>query len=822
MRKTTLWVSVVCAAVLQAGNSARALEVRLKVQETDKVARTPAVVTTGVPFARGAVKDVSRLSVSVGGKPVPAQFIKTAPWDDGSVRWALMDVQVDVPAGGKTVLVLRDDGKNPAPPVPVKVDDRAGAVTVATGPLQVVIGKTKGNLLESLKVDGKELITAAGRGLVVYTADGKQVVAGAPTEVAVEHAGPLRAVVRFRGRFPGIHNNLLGYTVRLSAFAGQKLVKAHVWIENHGAMGYRSGNEGGSSSNVEWFAFDGMAVELGLGLGNRIRAACEGAAAVGRFKVIQVCKQTHGQENVKYKKPPFYTWDDLEYAISTGDQVLKTGRRTDGVVALTGAGGGLTAAVRDFWQNYEKAIELDGTTLRLWLWPTEGQWPRLRRDLHHGSLFDKDLQGLAREGVYLLPGSVHKGHEFILDGSGREAATTHASLASPLMALASAQYYASTEAAPGLFAPPEIRTGDAECDRKLDAWMRMTRSAADPHNPTGLFKARQSSWASAVGYFSDSSYWFGWMDFGDLSVPGRGPVSLHYDWLWIMLVNVMRTGEPAFMRLATDMARHRIDVDQHWSDRDPPQTRGLQRGDFNYPSFHCYRLYRLPGVRTNWLEGVVLYSMLTGEPKALECCRRNAEGLKTAWAHVAKTRRYAGPQGDMAANAWAISSYCAMYKLTGDRRWLDDALALFRTNVTAKWKAYGPHLHELQQIRSQDYTKDDIKYCYSIKAFCLLHHLTGDEKLLELLKAGCDAEFPENFFDAPLFLADLNAYVALETGNGEYLDNALEQWITAFPESKSPPVFLPDNSQWSRRAATFLRAGHLLQYAHWKRKANAK
>ena len=90
------------------------------------------------------------------------------------------------------------------------------------------------------------------------------------------------------------------------------------------------------------------------------------------------------------------------------------------------------------------------------------------------------------------------------------------------------------------------------------------------------------------------------------------------------------------------------------------------------------------------------------------------------------------------------------------------------------------------------------------------------------LQAGCDAEFPENFFDAPLFLADLNSYVALETGNGEYLDNGLEHWITAFPESKSPPVFLPGNSQWSRRGASFLRTGHLLQYAHWKRKTSAK
>ncbi|GAG35157.1 unnamed protein product, partial [marine sediment metagenome] len=110
----------------------------------------------------------------------------------------------------------------------------------------------------------------------------------------------------------------------------------------------------------------------------------------------------------------------------------------------------------------------------------------------------------------------------------------------------------------------------------------------------------------------------------------------------------------------------------------------------------------------------------------------------------------------------------------------------------------------------------DVRYCFSLQAFCLLHHYTGDSKVFELLKAGCDTEFPENYFDAPLFLADLNAYVALKTGERKYLDQAVEHWICAFPESKCPPVYLPNNSQWSRRRAMLLRTGHLLQYAHWK------
>jgi len=820
--------------------AAAAVEVRLTVKDDAKVPRTPGTVTSGVPFARGVLKDVRRLSASVGGRVVPAQFKKLAPWDDGSVRWALMDCQVNVAAGGAAELVLRDDGKNRAPAQPVKVVETVGAVTVSTGPLEMVIDKKRPGLFRSVKVGGRELVTAGGRGLVVYLpgaarqvqkkrggrtysvtqyGPGKQVAAGPPSEVVVERAGPMRAVVRVRGKFPGAYKGLLSYTVRVSAFAGQQFLKVHVWLENGGGMGYyRRSRRKPTAGKMEWLLFDGMSVELGLGLGGSPAAECEGARSAGRFKVLQVCKMNRDGRKLQYNAYRVYQLKDFEYTIVGGGKPLKTGGRTDGVVTLSGGNGTLTTAVRNFWQNYEKAIELDGSTLKLWLWPTEGQWPRShpRRWAGNG-LFDGQLETCPRPGLYYLPGAVHKGHEIILDFSGRRPKESHAELSRPLFAFAPAAYYASTEAAPALFAPPEVRTGDKECDAKLDAWMRMTRSTVDPASPHGLAAARRHSPWSSVGYWGDSCYWYGWMDFGDISVPGRGPVGLHYDWLWVMLLNAMRTGDPSFMREAVDMARHRVDVDQLWSDRDPPDVCRLQRGDANFPAFHCNRLYFPPSVRTNFLAGVALYHMLTGELKALECCRRNAEGLKTSWAHIAKHPPWAGPQGDMAANAWAMHAYIAMHDLTGDKHWLDEALKLFKTNVSAKWKSLGPHLHSRQQIRSQSYTRDDIRYCYAVHVFCLLHHRTGNKKLFELLKAGCDKDFPENFFDAPLFLADLHAYVGLKTGKTGYLDDAVEHWIEGFPESKCPPVFLPNNSQWSRRRAMQLRAGHLLQYCFWKR-----
>jgi len=801
---TCLAATLLAAVLLAPGTSA--LEVKLTVADDAGVGRKAGTITSGIPFARGTVKDLKRLSVSVAGKAVPAQFALLAPWDDGSVRWALLDCQADAPAGGKTELVVRDDGKNPAPAAAAAAKVGDARVTMSSGPLTLSIERANGPVFNSLKVDGRELVTGKTRGLVLLKAGGGEVVAGPPDEVKVESAGPMRATVMLRGKFPEVHNGLLGYTVRVSAYAGRRFVKVRAWLENRGAHGY-SGPKNRPPSKPEWFAFDGLSLDLGLDLGGEITAECEGASAAGKLKVLQLCGTTGPKTR---RGAPQFTYANFEYRVTGGGKELAKGARTDGVVRLSGEAGKLTAAVRHFWQNCEKAVELDGGTLRLWLWPAEGQYPRVSgRGLPS---YARGMASLAKKGLYNLPGSVHKGYEMILDFSGKEAKKSSAELSRPLFALAPAEHYAATEAAPGLFAPPGTKTGDDDGDEKLEAWNRMLRGAVDPESPGSIVSGRHGA-----------GLWYGWMDFGDLSVPGKGAVSLHYDWPWIISSAAMRTGDLRFLRIADEMVRHRVEVDQQWSDSPAAGTpfTGYQRSGHSYPHFHCERFSRSqPSGGSTWLAGVVLYYMLTGDPKAGECAQRGGKALAGFLEKTSKSRNWGVRRqlGDMRACADVIFGLCAMYELTGEKKWLESALKIFRGPVVGKWKACGAHLHDVEQIRSQSYTKDDIKYCYGIQGFCLLHHLTGEEHLFEMLRVGCDRDFSKNFFGASLFLADLHAYVALKTGLEDYADDAVEHWLQASPESLCPPVYLPDNTKWSERSAMHLRAGHVLQFYFWKKK----
>jgi len=822
---------ILAVYVLIAGN-ARALEVKLLVQDPAKVTRANDPVTTGVPFARGAVKDVDRLSVRLAGdKIIPAQFLKLVPWDDGSVRWALMDCQVNIPAGGKTELVLRDDGKNRPPTNPVSIKDDAAAVTVSTGPLEFTVGKKKFNVFESLKVDGRETISQGSRGMVLYKANGDAVVAGVPETVKVEQAGPMRAIVCIKGKFPSVHNGLLGYTVRITAYAGKKFIKIQTWLENNGTFGYAGMEkykrlkewqyapvlEKGEVKRPEWLTFDGMAVELGLDLGGQIEAACEGVSATAKFSVEQRCRgvKEHGRQIG-------YRWGDFEYAILADGKELKKGKRTDGVVMLRGDKAGLTAAIRDFWQNYEKTVALDGSTLKLWLWPTSGEWPRptYSRSVRRGTTA-YILKAWHKPGTYLLAGGVHKGYEAILDFSDRGERQAWATVARPLMARAAPAYYAATEAAPGFFAPAHAKSGDKWLDAKFQAWNQMARNAADLGGKTSIYHGRR-------GGGDHFGYWYGWMDFGDVCTRRKlshdvreGARGLRFDWTWIMLLNYLRIGDRGFLDLGTDMARHRIEVDQYWSERDAPEFCGLTHfDDGGTREIHWIFSPKLrPCVLRNWLSGVVLYYMLTGEPKAYECCMANYSGIKHAW--VEPKRKKPGSRDLTLKSMRPIQALCSLYDLTADKKYLTDALSLFKNHIALQWKESGPHLvgWEEGRVSGKKQRKSVGRaFCLGSQALCELYSRTGDKEVFRLLTESCEKEWPGGYRLEPLFRANVYAFVGYKTKNQDYIDEAMELFVDGFPESSSPPCFLAANWHWIEHAALQLRCGHILQYVMWKQR----
>jgi hypothetical protein len=113
--------------VMVAGLHAPALEVPLTVQEAVGVPRRGAPVSSGICFPRGVLRTNQLFSLWAGDREVPVQVSPLVIQPDGSLRWALLDFQVDLGAKESRQFVLRTEAprvqsgslfRSPKPPRP--------------------------------------------------------------------------------------------------------------------------------------------------------------------------------------------------------------------------------------------------------------------------------------------------------------------------------------------------------------------------------------------------------------------------------------------------------------------------------------------------------------------------------------------------------------------------------------------------------------------------------------------------------------------------------------------------------------------------------
>ena len=230
MKTRSLFAAVFCLGSFPAF----AADVVLTVEEPAGVRRAGWPVTSGVPFAAGTLREANAVSLRDGdGKSVPLQTDVLARWPDGSVRWLLVDFQADLAARQKKTFALRAGPAAAAPtatPGLLRVASSAGVTTIETGPLRLELNRAAFDPLGAVWLDrdgdGKfaaaERVTRSG-GLFVRDAKGRRFeAAGAPAEIVIEEAGPLRVCVRVTGRHAAAEGAMSASCTSLHAGRSQR------------------------------------------------------------------------------------------------------------------------------------------------------------------------------------------------------------------------------------------------------------------------------------------------------------------------------------------------------------------------------------------------------------------------------------------------------------------------------------------------------------------------------------------------------------------------------------------------------------------------
>jgi hypothetical protein len=162
----------------------------------------------------------------------------------------------------------------------------------------------------------------------------------------------------------------------------------------------------------------------------------------------------------------------------------------------------------------------------------------------------------------------------------------------------------------------------------------------------------------------------------------------HYDWPYIAWLHFMRTGEHRFFEEGLQMTRHSIDLDQ-WHFVNDPYHDGLWMwegaGD-EYPEkrpFHVSHNFGSAQCYTHtWSGGYALGYLLTGDQRYYEALLRTLNGSRYFWKQVLEEEEgKETPYDQTRSQGWCILHHLNRYRVTGERKWIEDAYKLFRLSL---------------------------------------------------------------------------------------------------------------------------------------------
>ncbi len=523
------------------------LDVPLIITNPASAPRQSEPVTSGLPIPRQlALTDVTNLRLlGPDGSPVPAQFTTLARWggapDDSTaaVRWLLLDFQADVPAGGTATYRLQGSG-GPAPPFPtLSISDGAEAVTVDTGAGVFSVSKADGGL------------TGPGLSAPIYgrvrEPGGAEHVSAGPVQVSVELSGPMRASVKVKGTYSGG----LQYTSRFWFYAGELGVRLFHTIENNtlcpvaedGQLLCYDIGSGGDAT----FADVSLVVPTALGSGLTYGAGGAGPPSTGALNDTLLLYQDSSGTDHWDKYPTMTDWEGNPldtrprmqsyvsfrgYRITLDGATVDSGDQAAGWLSLSGSDGAWAVAVRDFWQNFPKALRAtpDGG-LEIGLFPEE---------------FGPD--GYA----FTLRAGEHKTHEILLLPSPSQAGMTAEAFSIPLFAQAPPEWYVGS----GAFGPTALRDFEAWPDH--EQYLDQQLAYAGDH-------VEMADYFSSLLDAIEGSDFYGIFDYGDWPLDYEGyevaPLNPKYNNDYGMWLQWLRGGDQRWFGLAEAFNRHVADVD---------------------------------------------------------------------------------------------------------------------------------------------------------------------------------------------------------------------------------------------------------------------
>lgn len=363
-------------------------------------------VSWGVPWPRGVIqKGQDFMLTTNSGESLPLQTWPMAYWPDGSVKWT----GCATVTGSGTDKMMLAPGKGSNSDTKIEVSESAFSFKVKSGDFSCLVPK-KGNIIvDSLTVNsviagktGKlECLLIDNPGDDPLHLSPAKKYSGYVGNVTVEQNGPVRVVIKVQGTLkeesgPG---NILPFTIRLYFYAGTNSVRIVNTI-------IYDGNPGKDFIKGLSFSFSvpmkeqlqnrhvrfsgelpGIWAEPVKPLTNRAGMLNGKRSYPDQLAGKRVANLEELQNQQKELVGNMPSWNDYRLVQNNADGFIiqkrtnaesawidaGAGTRAGGFVFAGDVNAGLSAGLKDFWQSYPSAVEINNATkdnaeLRIWLW----------------------------------------------------------------------------------------------------------------------------------------------------------------------------------------------------------------------------------------------------------------------------------------------------------------------------------------------------------------------------------------------------------------------------------------------------------------------
>ncbi len=563
--KSSLWDFEVRPPDLASRRPPELARIPLTMEYAERLPAEPFPVSCGVPFHRGELQSTRELALlDSNGREVPLQAKALGTWEDGSIKWALLDFlasSLNTAADQPYHLVYGEQSKPMHYRTHMMIEQRGEQWVVLNGALKVEFGEPgQEDLIRAIYLrDAEEPIATQIR--CAYTVKGeldRDTATAVVDEVRLEEAGRVRCRLIVVGRMIGQQGTDYGrFQMRVELWDNSGFVRLwpRIFIDTP------------ERKRIDISRYE-LTARTALGREALATTAYTEPTPVGR----QISVDQDAWHHFEVEGPRHET--------------LAEGQHADGWVDVCGEPGGIATYVQDFSELFPKELRVRDRRLRIRLFA-----PGSRTPLY------QPMQGEAKRHQVML--FFHE--EPVQQGELR-------------------QIWRCIQRRPRLF--------DQDWFRDTLAFRHVGLDTLEAEVVPGMYKAIGGAQWVKVDDAEDSKCAYGIRHYPDGGPVPRDedfdkacPLNYYYDALHVIGMEYIATANRGLFDELERGVYHVMDIDTcHYSPQAPWRVGG-QYGPGSYKEANHNEVEGALTPKGTYLNGIVDYYFLSGDPDVLEAAQ---------------------------------------------------------------------------------------------------------------------------------------------------------------------------------------------------------